>query len=254
MRGMSPPFCSHTPLTLILCFTMSSTSLNLGDAVRSDGTLKEASEIVWTYDADESIPFPSVSGTVSAPSSGGPAPAAMVAGVRRTTHVHRPSRRAREAAEAEVEVAASTSAHSRIKRKAPGDDDGHPIPARKVMRKVVVDLDDDDDNDYDNNGDNAANDAGHTTDHSEDGATTELATELADEDYEILKAMADADHHVSPPLWLSNSNLTSSSQAVTFKCRDDRTADIRLIFRRDKEYIHPDTGKCLDGHWCTICL
>ena len=32
---------------------------NLGDAVRPNGTLKDASEIVWNYDADESLPFPS---------------------------------------------------------------------------------------------------------------------------------------------------------------------------------------------------
>jgi hypothetical protein len=37
---------------------MSSLAPELGDAVRPDGTLKDASEIIWSYDADESIPFP----------------------------------------------------------------------------------------------------------------------------------------------------------------------------------------------------
>ena len=37
---------------------MSSIASNLSDAVRSDGTLKDASEIIWSYDADETIPFP----------------------------------------------------------------------------------------------------------------------------------------------------------------------------------------------------
>ena len=177
---------------------MSSTSLDLGHAVRSDGTLKDASEMEWTYDADESTPFPS--STVSGTSSGGPAPATMVAGIRRTMRVHRPSRRAREAAEAEAEVEASTSARSRVKRKVPSDADGHPIP----VRRKVIDLDDNDDNDYADNADNDDNDTSHTTDHSEDGAVTELATEPADDDYEILKAMADADHQVCHTLLTLN--------------------------------------------------
>ena len=32
-----------------------------------------------------------------------------------------------------------------------------------------------------------------------------------------------------------------------------RTADIRAIFTFQKEYLHPDTGKTLKGHWCTVC-
>jgi hypothetical protein len=42
-------------------------------------------------------------------------------------------------------------------------------------------------------------------------------------------------------------------QAATFKRRVERTADVRLIFSRDKKYIHPLTREALDGHWCLIC-
>jgi hypothetical protein len=42
-------------------------------------------------------------------------------------------------------------------------------------------------------------------------------------------------------------------QAATFKHRVERTADVRLIFSRDKKYIHPLTREALDGHWCLIC-
>ena len=57
-----------------------------GDAVQPDGTLKDASEMTWNYDADESIPFPSGSTSVAPlPSSGSHAPATMVAGVCQTT-------------------------------------------------------------------------------------------------------------------------------------------------------------------------
>ncbi|KAF8810837.1 hypothetical protein BYT27DRAFT_7024336, partial [Phlegmacium glaucopus] len=31
------------------------------------------------------------------------------------------------------------------------------------------------------------------------------------------------------------------------------TADIRTIFKRDKEYVNPETGATEDGHWCTLC-
>ncbi|KAF8270572.1 hypothetical protein EI94DRAFT_1798065 [Lactarius quietus] len=61
-------------------------------------------------------------------------------------------------------------------------------------------------------------------------------TELASDDYESLEAMADADN-----------------QAVTTKPREECTADIRLLFYCEKKYIHPITGKSLDGHWCKVC-
>lgn len=78
---------------------MSPSASDLGDAVRPDGTLKDASEITWTYDADESVPFPA--GQNSAASSGRHVPAEMGAGIRRTTRVSHPSRRVLEALEAE---------------------------------------------------------------------------------------------------------------------------------------------------------
>src|SRR6201996_1672314 len=106
-----------------------STATDPGHTVRSDGTLKDASEIVWTYDADEDIPFPSGSASGAQephPSGTRYAPAVVVAGTRRTTRVHRPSKRALEAAEA------STSADPGTKRKASTD----PNSNRRVSRKV----------------------------------------------------------------------------------------------------------------------
>ena len=38
--------------------TMSSSLSDLGEALRPDGTLKDASEILWHYDEDESLAFP----------------------------------------------------------------------------------------------------------------------------------------------------------------------------------------------------
>jgi hypothetical protein len=93
-------------------------------------------------------------------------------------------------------------------------------------------------------------------DASADGTTTEVATEVAtepaDDDHESIREMADADHRVCLPR--PHFQLRSSSiQAMAYRPREERTADVCLIFRRDKGYIHPVTGKVLDGHWCTVC-
>jgi hypothetical protein len=159
-----------------------STTTDPGHAVRSDGTLKDASEIAWTYDADEDIPFPSGSTSGQEPRpSGRSAPAVVVAGTHRTTHVHCPLKRALEATEA------STSADPGIKHKASTD----PNPNRCVSRKIVINMDNNNNNNNNNDddvdGDNAATDF-NVSDFN--------GTEPAD-DYEIFEAMADADNQVS---------------------------------------------------------
>ena len=66
---------SLIPLTL-LCFVaglyyiyvMSSSLLDAGDAPQPDGTLKDALEILWNYDADKSLPFPLGTAHASPPS------------------------------------------------------------------------------------------------------------------------------------------------------------------------------------------
>ncbi|KAF8805039.1 hypothetical protein BYT27DRAFT_7213457 [Phlegmacium glaucopus] len=42
-------------------------------------------------------------------------------------------------------------------------------------------------------------------------------------------------------------------EALANRPKSDRTADIRTIFKRDKEYVNPETGATEDGHWCTLC-
>ena len=37
------------------------------------------------------------------------------------------------------------------------------------------------------------------------------------------------------------------------KPKEERTADIRTIFMKTTEYVHPDTGKKLAGHYCVVC-
>jgi hypothetical protein len=157
---------------------MSSFAPDVGDAVRPDGTLKDASEINWSYDADESIPFPS--DNASGPSSGH-APATVVASVRRTTRISRPSRRVLDALEAEAAESASRApAQNARKRKAIS-----PLPDQRAHKNVVNVISD---NDSDN-GNNSNN-------NSDGGTPSPPPTEPASDDYESLQAMADADNLV----------------------------------------------------------
>ncbi|KAH9160750.1 hypothetical protein EDB89DRAFT_1914437 [Lactarius sanguifluus] len=99
---------------------MSSTASDPGHAVQPDGTLKDASEIDWFFDADESTHFPLDN----------------VSGVCRTACVPHPSQWAVEAAEA-VASNGPASARPDTECKPPTA----PVPHRRVTCKVVIDLD-----------------------------------------------------------------------------------------------------------------
>jgi hypothetical protein len=121
---------------------MSSLAPELGDAVRPDGTLKDASEIIWSYDTDESILFPlgSTSGSHSIPSTR-LSPVTMVGGVHRTSsRVHHPSQCALEAAEASSST--RDGRRSGIKRKASGNCLDNRRPRRGLVDVDVVNVDD----------------------------------------------------------------------------------------------------------------
>ena len=51
------------------------------------------------------------------------------------------------------------------------------------------------------------------------------------------------------------SSTTYTCKALANRPRSDHTANIRTIFKRDKEYVNPETGviEDEDGHWCTLC-
>ncbi|KAH9171241.1 hypothetical protein EDB89DRAFT_1135558 [Lactarius sanguifluus] len=139
-----------------------------------------------------------------------------------------PSRRVLEAAEA-----SSGSPETRVKRKAPSAStvDRHVIP------KTTVNLDDvssyrpyeaDDDGD---------SPVGPTRD-VDDLMEPQIVGNLTSNNDEPIDepTMADAGHEV-----------------LHFPLRGQCTADLRLIFRRNKAYQHPDTGETLDGNLCTVC-
>jgi hypothetical protein len=164
---------------------MSSFAPDIGDAVRPDSTLKDTSEINWSYDADKSIPFPL--DNASGPSSGH-ALATVVASVQRTTRISHPSRHILNALEAEAaELASRAPAQNACKCKAIS-----PLPDRRAHKNVVNVISDNNNNSNDN---------------SDGGTPSPPPTEPASDNYKSLQAMADADNLVCSLLRLTISFL-----------------------------------------------
>lgn len=161
------------------------------------GTLKDASEIEWTFDADESIPFPSEAQNALGACDGrgvAPTPLALSAeGTRWSTCVFCPSRQLLEASEVfSTGLTVTRGTHPGTKCRAPPGS-----VACRVACKIVIDVDEylsSEMPDEDDTSTEAAQDPGN------DDATMEPvldADDLASEtNYQSIKAMADADHKV----------------------------------------------------------
>ena len=120
--------------------------------------------------------------------------------IRRTTRLHRPSRCVLDA----LDVEAACPHPRTTKRKPPQD-----IPSRCVSQKVVIDVDDDDSNDAGNSDNDNDNDNDSDGD-SDNSIATEPASEAMSEEYDTLRAMADADNQVCPstaPTFVRNPHL-----------------------------------------------
>jgi hypothetical protein len=184
---------------------MSASDSPRGHAVHADGGLKDASEMEWTYDKDETVPFPSDFLTIpatddSAVSSPLPSvrihpffthaepPAAVIAGSHRSTRTSRPSQRVREANNVQSLATGSTSAKLSTGTKRKAIVNLSPAPARRVVNKVVVVSDDG----------NETKPDGNDTEPAEDEDVND-----ADISSQSLQAMADADHEVRSLSFLS---------------------------------------------------
>ena len=168
-------------------------------AIGPDGKLLDAKNIEWYEDVDSSEPIKQAatpSSTTTASSSatihpifrGGPAPAVVVAGTRRSGHAIRPSNRITDPDNAEA-----SSSNTTHKRKASGGT----AASRRVNRKVTINSDDEGSTDSNENDDYEPDVAEHpaTTSDGEGGDTEpEEDSDLA---YASTKAMGDADREVS---------------------------------------------------------
>ncbi|KAF8799820.1 hypothetical protein BYT27DRAFT_7217371 [Phlegmacium glaucopus] len=205
-------------LPTTISYTMATSSIDeLGCAVHPDGTLKDASEIEWQYDKDDDAPMASCSSSSKSIASffaKKALPANLVAGSRHSARTTRPSAR----------ILDPENAMNNQKRKAKS------TPSRRISCKVVITSEDEGEVPLLLTSDNDTTD---TEAIDSDGEAHETATA----EFESLQAMADADH-----------------SAIRGRNVQDTTADIRTIFKREKEYRNPDSGRVTDGHWCKICL
>ena len=75
--------------------------------------------------------------------------------------------------------------------------------------------------------------------------------------YHATKAMGDTDRQVCLYVFSFPAGDSSRSsplpQFLSRRHKIDHTADIRTIFRHDKNQVNPSTGKVEKGNWCTVC-
>ena len=175
---------------------------DFGCAVRSDGSLKDASEISWHYDVDDDLPIAPVGSTSSTPISppnihpfftSHPAPAKMVAGSRRSARTLRPSARILDPNNTMNKPAPSSSTSypsfpsvAKYKQKAPPSPDSP--PSRHIAHKVNTDSSDEHD------GDTSLAELELSSQPCESSDAEQL--EHWPNKYEVLQSMADTDHRV----------------------------------------------------------
>jgi hypothetical protein len=204
---------------------------DLGCAVRPDGSLKEASEIDWTFDPDQETP-PTAPALLTSektkvhPFFSGEAPPAAS---RRSGRATRPSNRIVDP----NNVMGHASA-AQPKQKAPNDSS-----ACRVIQKRCAPVDE---GELDSLESKSNSDSNHPAlmQPTHEGSTDieELEdTEAKQQQFASLKAMANADH-----------------EAIHTKSKEDATADVCTIFRWDREHKNPDTGLVQGRHWCKLCL
>jgi len=75
--------------------------------------------------------------------------------------------------------------------------------------------------------------------------------------YCATKTMGDTDRQVCLHVFNFPAGDSSGSsplpQFLSQRHKIDRTADIRTIFKLDKNRVNPATGKVEEGNWCTLC-
>ncbi|KAF8981567.1 hypothetical protein BDQ17DRAFT_1337289 [Cyathus striatus] len=218
-----------------------SENLDAPCAVCADGTLKDASEIVWYNDKDDDIPLPDPV-------------LSSVGGLCHSTRPSKPSQCIQDAADLSTRSTVSSRPVPSVASSAPSvtssiENSSHLAPS--VASPFVV-----------NSSHSALTSknkcpasgslkstqcaAKKTTANTSDGSEAE--TEEDDNDsgipdrrskltYEKLKEMADADH-----------------EALNIRSKKDLTANITTIFCHEREHINLHTNKVQSGWWCKICL
>ena len=183
--------------TLTLILSTQPIIFNMSDqrAVALDGSLKDAADIHWYNDADDSAPIPSASHTVASSSASSSArslddffssrpPAKRVSGARHSSRVRKPSKRTTDPNNAEAGDTLEDATSGRKRRAG-----GAASLTHRVSRKVIQsDSDDDTASDDGNKSGLIDVDANSDEDMNEARAT---------ENYENMKAIGDNDREVT---------------------------------------------------------
>jgi hypothetical protein len=176
-------------------------SSTLGCAQNSNGTLRDASEIQFYHDVDSAKPLPAASTSLSltsrplAPIFTTQRPLGKVAGSRRSPR--RSSRQSKPSARVIDPNNAESSTLSSKRKSA----EASTVP-RKAPRLSKAAASDSETDGSDNDSDNESTDAPTEVEADDDEPQEVMDTE----EYESIKAMADADHaHVGRPCCVINS-------------------------------------------------
>ncbi|KAG1798503.1 uncharacterized protein HD556DRAFT_1305965 [Suillus plorans] len=192
--------------------------------VNANGILKDASKIEWYHDPDNDMPIlphPESSSEALPP---GPhtldsfigshrMPATVVAGSHRSGRPIKPSAKVREAASSAIPAKRSGTTTM--------------PPATKCPLGSSTIGDNDGGGDDDGNGNK---DESFVADSGDEEAKE------AEEAYQQIKAFGDADRDVRKSLK-----------------KDERTADLWMIFTEEKGHKNTHTGESEDGWWCNVC-
>jgi hypothetical protein len=162
-----------------------------GDAVSTDGTLKDAGDIEWFNDADDTDPIPpsrplTASSSASSVTSIGDyftsrPPVKKVGGERHSSRIYKPSKRAADPDNAEAAGSAEDAASGQ-KRKVGGSGN-----SRRVTRKVV---------ESDSSSEKGSDHDDLTSNNGTEGSSDEEDQACTDAKYDSLKALGDKDREV----------------------------------------------------------
>ena len=235
-------------------------------ALDAHGNLKDASEITWFNDGDDDIAMGNTfsgagtlttlatsANTPSAPHNAfsvllgrGRSPAAITAGAHCSSCTSKPSGRLCDAQE--VDIRSALAKKISLTKWAVTMDDKETLPAHKTRKAMVEDVDNDNDNMFIDTELEELPDLVNNSDDEDD---------MPDMAYNWMEAMRDADdkvHHSSFIFILCYFPNNSLLQAHKKTSKDNKTADVKMIFTKDDARVNPHTQETKVGWWCNVCL
>jgi hypothetical protein len=221
-------------------------------ALAPDGTLLDAADITFYHDPDDATPIPQANSTTSSTPLHPFFRGGIIAGSRRSIRTTCPSARITDPDNVEALVATrkrsatvtvSAEVTQRVARQVKLTDSDEGTEHCHESDKGEINSEDEDD----------IATGGICTE--EDGGGHPDDVEQVEEAYRATKAMGDTDRQVRLQFCATyvESNSFPSLQFLSERRKIERTADVRTIFKLDKNRVNPSMGKVEEGNWCTVC-